>query len=44
MVYIVPGGLLSVPVIGNVNGLLLQISVFPGFPNETAGLEPTNTV
>ncbi len=43
IVYVVPEGLFSVPVIGNVNCSELQISVFPGFPKETAGLDPTKT-
>ena len=42
-VYVVPGGLFEVPVIGNVNEFALQISVFPGLPSDTAGFEPTKT-
>jgi hypothetical protein len=42
-VYVVPGGLFVVPVIGKVRELELQMSVLPGFPKETAGLEPTKT-
>ena len=42
-VYVVPGGLLEVPVIGKVREFALQISVLPGFPSDTAGFDPTKT-
>ena len=42
-VYMVPGVLDSVPVIGKVNALLKQTEVFPGLFNPTAGLVPTKT-
>jgi len=42
-VYVVPGGLFEVPVIGKVKELALQMSVLPGFPRDTAGFDPTKT-
>ena len=41
--YIVPGGLLSVSVIGKVSSFVAQKSRPPGFTKETSGVFPRNT-
>ena len=43
-VYVVPGGLFAVPVIGNVKVFGPQMVVLPGFPIPTAGFDPTKTL